>query len=281
MQLAAQYGGEAKFLAGGQSLVPMMNMRLVQPAVLIDLNRVGELAFVQEDTGVLRVGALTRHRQLETDPLIRRHVPLLAEAERFVAHTAIRTRGTVGGSLAHADPSAELPLAAVVLDAVLVLEGPAGRREVPAGEFFLTYLTTAKADDEILTEVRFPVMPAGAGYAVEEFSRRHGDFAIVAAMAVLELTPTGHIARARLGLGGVAGTPVRLSDQEAFLQGRPADHASLAEAAAQAAAGLSPDADLHASAEYRRALAQTLLLRALRRSVERANPSAERGSHGV
>jgi CO/xanthine dehydrogenase FAD-binding subunit len=277
VQLMREYGGNAKYLAGGQSLVPMMNMRLVQPAALIDLNAVRELAYLRETEGWLHIGALTRHQQLESDPLVRAKAPLLAEAERFVAHTAIRTRGTIGGSLAHADPAAELPLAAVVLDAVLVLKGPEGTREVPAREFFLTYLTTAKADDELITEVRVPVLAPGTGVAVEEFSRRHGDFAIVAAMAVVELDQLGRVRRARMGLGGVGGTPVRLSDQEEALRGQPATREAFQAAAEAAAAAIAPDSDLHASAEYRRALARTLMARALAGAAARAQAPAERG----
>ena len=177
--LLARYGGDAKVLAGGQSLMPMLNFRLARPAALVDVNRIAALAYVREDNGTVAFGAMTRQRTIEFSPVVARRLPLLLEATRWVGHLPIRSRGTIGGSIAHADPSAEYPAVLTALDGEVVAQGPRGRRTLKAEELFETYLTTRLAPDELLVEVRLPATPAGAGHAFEEFARRHGDFAIV------------------------------------------------------------------------------------------------------
>lgn len=260
---------DAKALAGGQSLIPMMNFRLARPRHLVDLRRVPGLGDVREEDGRLAIGAMSRQAAVEADGTVRRRCPLLPEALAHVGHHAIRTRGTIGGSLSHADPSAELPLVVTALDGELVLAGPHGRRTVAARDFFLAPLTPALEPGEILTEVRLPVLGAGTGTAFVELSRRHGDFAIVAACAVLELGPDGVCRRAALALGGVAPTPVRASGAERILTGRAPSDAVIRAAAAVVREDIAPDSDLHASAEYRAAMAavyaETALAQAWRR----------------
>ncbi|MBI3964102.1 MAG: FAD binding domain-containing protein, partial [Chloroflexi bacterium] len=191
--LLSQHGEDAKVLAGGQSLVPLMNMRLARPGVIVDLNRVSGLDYVREHDGGLAFGAITRQRVAERSDLVRARNPLLAEAIPFIGHTAIRNRGTVGGSIAHADPASELPAVAAALDAEMVIRGPEGERVATPDEFFLGYLTTAIEPTEILTEVRFPAWPAGAGWCFLELSRRHGDFAIVGLGVMVVMGSNGSV----------------------------------------------------------------------------------------
>jgi carbon-monoxide dehydrogenase medium subunit len=271
--LLRAHGPEAKILAGGQSLLAMMKLRLARPPMLIDLNRVRELEYVREGDGVLAFGALTRLYQLESD-LVRRACPILAEAARHIAHPAIRNRGTVCGSLAHADPAAELPVLALALDAELGALGPRGARRLPARDFFVTYLTTALEPDELLVEARFPRLRPGAGWAFAELSRRAGDFALVAVAAVLERGPGGTVTEARIALGAVAERPVRCPEAEASLRGRPGGIAAFREAAAAAAQPLDPPADVHGSAAYRKQVARVLVERALTRAWDRAGAPA-------
>jgi len=247
--------GEGKVIAGGQSLMPLLALRLAQPSVLVDINRVPGLdGIVTRPGGGLRIGALTRHRTLAGQD---RH-PLLAEAARWVGHAAIRTRGTLGGSLAHADPAAELPVVAVASGAVALVAGPGGRREVPAADLFTGALQTSLDDDELIEAVEFPV-PGRWGFA--EFARRHGDFGLVVAAAA-EVD-----GRLRLALGGVAATPVRLAAAEAVLAGGPLSPARIGEAAEAAAGEISPAGDIHATAAYRRQLTRVLVTRALARAA--------------
>jgi carbon-monoxide dehydrogenase medium subunit len=269
IDLLGRYGGDAKVLAGGQSLMPMLNFRLVRPAALVDVNRIAALAYVREEDGALAVGAMTRQRTLEFSPEVARRLPLLREATRWVGHLPIRSRGTIGGSLAHADPSAEYPAVLTALDGEVVVQGPRGRRVLPAGGLFETYLTTRLAPDELLVEVRLPAMPAGAGYAFEEFARRHGDFAIVgiAAMVVREGT---RCRAARLAAAGAGPVPLRLRAAEEILEREGLGEAAVAAAAARAAELVQPDSDVHASADYRRHLTGVMTARALARAVERA-----------
>jgi CO/xanthine dehydrogenase FAD-binding subunit len=269
VSLLARYGGDAKVLAGGQSLMPMLNFRLTRPAALVDVNRIPALAYVREENGTLALGAMTRQRTIEFSPVVAARLPLLTEATRWVGHLPIRSRGTIGGSLAHADPSAEYPAVLAALDGEVVAQGPRGRRTLKAAELFETYLTTRLAPEELLVEVRLPAMPAGAGYAFEEFARRHGDFAIVgiAAMVVRE---GARCRTARLASAGAGPVPVRLRAAEEILEREGLGEAALQAAAARASELVEPDSDVHASAEYRRHLAGVLTLRALRRAVERA-----------
>lgn len=269
LELLARYGGDAKPLAGGQSLMPLLNFRLTRPAAIVDLNRVPALSYITEIDGQVRFGAMTRQRAIEFSPLVRARLPLLAEATRWVGHLPIRTRGTIGGSIAHADPSAEYPAILTALDGEVVIRGPTGERVVKPAGFFQTYLTTSLGADELLTEVRLPATPPGAGWAFEEFARRHGDFAIVgiAALVVVE----GQRCRlARLAAAGAGPVPIRLRAAEAVLEGEGLADAAI-EAAAQTARGLvEPDSDIHASADYRRHLIHVLTARALTRARARA-----------
>jgi carbon-monoxide dehydrogenase medium subunit len=265
----ARHGDEAKLLAGGQSLIPMLNMRLTAPRRLVDLNRVRELAYVEPRDGGLAIGAMTRQRTLERSPLVASRVPLLAEAVRSVGHVQIRTRGTLGGSLAHADPAAELPAVAVCLDARLTVRGPAGPRTVPARAFFRGLLTTALGPGEILVEAWFPGLPVGTGAAWIELARRHGDYALAGVGATVTVRD-GVVGEARLALCGVGDAPVRATDAEALLRDRPLTPERLQAAADALRASMEPPADLHATAAYRRHLAGVLALRALRLAAERA-----------
>lgn len=266
--LLARYGGEAKLLAGGQSLMPLMNFRLARPAALIDLNPIASLAYIREDDGQVRLGAMTRQRAIEFSPVVRRRLPLLAEATALVGHLPIRTRGTIGGSLAHADPSAEYPAILAALDGVVVARGPRGERTLRASELFLSYLTTSLAPDELLVEVRLPAMPDGAGFAFEEFSRRHGDFAIVGVAATL-CAQGERCTAARLVTAGAGPVPARLRPAEEILEREGLSDATIEAAALRAATLVEPDTDIHASAAYRRNLTRVLTGRALRRAVAR------------
>lgn len=265
----SRYGGEARLLAGGQSLVPMLNLRLASPKALVDLGHVTGLAGIREEGGRVCIGAMTRQRAIEFSALVAQTLPLLREGVRWVGHLPTRTRGTIGGSIAHADPAAELPMLLLALDGEVVAHGPRGSRAIAGGALFETVFTTRLASDEILEEVRFPVMAAGTGYAVEEFARRHGDFAIVAVAAVIERA-ADRCTKARIAAAGAAPTPLRLRAAEEILEQRGLGDAAIAAAAACAAELVSPGSDLHASADYRRHLTQELVGRALRSAVARA-----------
>ncbi len=268
LALLKRYGGEAKLLAGGQSLMPLMNFRLARPPALIDLNGIQSLAYIREDNGVVRLGAMTRQRSIEFSPVVRKRLPLLAEATTLVGHLPIRTRGTIGGSIAHADPSAEYPAVLTALDGTVTVRGPRGERTLRASELFETYLTTNLEADEILVEVQLPAMPAGAGFAFEEFSRRHGDFAIVGIAAVL-VGEGRRCTAARLTTAGAGPVPTRLRPAEEILEREGLSKASIEKAAELAADLVEPDSDVHASAAYRRNLTRVLTGRALRRAIAR------------
>ena len=266
LELLGRYGGDAKVLAGGQSLMPLLNFRLSRPAALVDLNRIPSLAYVREQDGQVRLGAMTRQRTIEFSPLVRERVPLLGEATRWVGHLPIRTRGTIGGSIAHADPAAEYPAVLTALEGEVVARGPKGERVVKAKDLFRTYLTTSLTPDEILVEVRMPAMPAGAGYALEEFARRHGDFAIVGIAAVV-VKDGARCALARLATAGAGPVPVRLRAAEEILERDGLTDAAIEAASRRASELVSPDSDIHASADYRRHLAGVLTKRALKRAL--------------
>ena len=270
LSLVREHGAEGKVLAGGQSLVPLLAMRLARPAVLIDLNRVRQLDYIRDGREV-RIGAMTRQRTAELSPIVRRRLPLLAEALGYVGHPQIRNRGTIGGTLAHADPSAELPAVLSALDGQVVLRSTRGTRTLGPHEFFLSYLTTALQPDELLVEVRLPAHDR-AGSAFVEVARRRGDYALVGVAAVVEVAE-GRIARARLAFTGVGAGPVRIGELEQAVVGKPADEETLTEAGRIASARLDPETDIHASAEYRREVAGVLTERALRLAVERARKS--------
>ncbi|PYM15298.1 MAG: molybdopterin dehydrogenase [Candidatus Rokuibacteriota bacterium] len=264
--LLGRYEGDAKVLAGGQSLVPLLNFRLSRPAALIDLNRIPSLAYIRADDGVVRFGAMTRQRTIEFSDVVRQRLPLLSEATRLVGHLPIRTRGTIGGSIAHADPSAEYPAILAALDGEVVVKGPKGERTVKARELFQTYLTTSLESDEVLTEVRLPAIDAGAGTAFEEFSRRHGDFAIIGIAAVIA-GDGASCSMARLATAGAGPIPVRLRAAEEILERDGLGDAPIAAAAARAAELVDPDSDIHASSAYRKHLTGVLTERAVRRAM--------------
>ena len=269
----ADGGGDAKIIAGGQSLVPMLNFRLLRPSVLIDINRIGDLAFIEEAGKKIRVGALTRHYQLETSPVIARHLPVLASAMTHVAHLAIRNRGTIGGSLSHADPAAELPMMALLLDAELHIASASGKRTIAARDFFVGALTVDLARDDIVTEIVLPKLPPKTGWGFEEVARRSGDFALAAAAATLTLS-AGVISQARIALTGVGATPVRAAEAEALLVGQALAPGVIDRIIDAVRAAIEPDTDLHASSDYRRHLGGVLAGRAVSAAWRRANESA-------
>lgn len=268
LQLMAEFGDQARPLAGGQSLVPLMNFRLVRPAHLIDLNHIDELRFIQADDDLLRIGAMTRQRQVERSDIVARFCSLLREATALIGHVQIRNRGTIGGSLAHAFPSAELPVAMVALDASFVLRSTSAQRTIRAGDFFLSYMTTVLDPGEILAEIQIPALPSNAGSSYQEVSRRHGDFALAGVAAVLSLDASGAINRVRLTLSGA--TPIRAEAAENVLLGEKPSEALFRDAARRATENLEQDSDLHASAEYRRSACAALAYRALAQAAQRA-----------
>lgn len=270
LRLLAELGPEAKVMAGGQSLLPTMNLRLARPAHLVDINGVAELSQIRIWNGGLALGALVRHRQAERSELVRARCPLLAEALPLVAHPQIRSRGTIGGSLAHADPAAELPAVVAALDAELVARSVRGERVLKAEEFFLTVFTTTLEPDELLVEVRLPGMPAGAGWSFQEVSRRHGDFALVGVATLVRLGSDGTIADARLAFTGAGPTPMRARQAEGLLAGERPSPEAFAAAAEQAAGELEPESDVHATAAYRRHVARVLARKSLEIATERA-----------
>lgn len=262
LALLRRYDGEARLLAGGQSLVPMMNFRLVAPAALIDLNRVAGLDYVVADGATVRIGAMTRQRAIEFSPLIAARLPLLRDAVRRIGHLPTRSRGTIGGSLAHADPAAEIPMVLRALDGQVVARGPAVERRIAAADLFVSPLTTALASDEILTEIRLPAMPDNAAHAIEEFARRQGDFAL-AAIAVTVAPAAGGRHTVRLATGGVGPVPQRLVGAEAILEQQGFGPDTIEAAAARAAELVEPLGDPHASADFRRHLTAVLTRRAV------------------
>ncbi|GAX90025.1 FAD binding domain-containing protein [Effusibacillus lacus] len=269
-QLLSEYGDEGKLIAGGQSLVPILNMRLSAPECLIDINGLKELDYIHCEDGWLRIGALTRQREVERSGLVREKSPLLSEAVPFIGHMQTRNRGTVGGSLVHADPTAELPLSLLALNGSAVIESADEKREVGLGEFFVTYLTTDIRPGELLTEVKIPVDSVPKGYSFQEFSRRHGDFALVAAACVLDTDNEGRILTARLTLGGVDPIPVLAEDAAGILIGEKLTDTLLAEVGRIAAMNVDPEGDLHATREYRLHLARVFAKRAVQIAYIRA-----------
>lgn len=269
LSLLSDHGGDAKPLAGGQSLIPAMNFRLATPSVLVDLNGVGELAYIANGSGGLRIGGMTRQRQVERSVLIQENAPLLAETMPYIAHAAIRNRGTIGGSLAHADPAAELPAVMLALNARFALSGKAGIREVSASEFFTGLFSTALQPGELLTEVRIPALSGRTGHAFLEISRRHGDFALVGVAAVIEVSADGLCTGARIALLSVGDRPMLAGQAAAVLLGqRPSPQLARAAAETAATRDIDPPGDIHASARYRRQLAGVLTRRALEKAFE-------------
>ena len=269
VDLLAEYQDEASVLAGGQSLIPLMALRLARPAVLIDINGLSELSLVAVEDGRVTIGAMTREYVAEDSATVGDTVPLLAAALPLIGHEAIRSRGTIGGSLAHADPAAELPAVARALDAEFVVRGRAGERVVPAADWFEGYLATSRRPDEILAEVRFPAAGPGTGVSFLEVVRRHGDFAIVGLAVSLTLAD-GVISDARLAFSGVSDVPVRAFGAEDLLAGERPSAGLFDEAARRAAQDIDPPADLHGSSDYRKKVAAALVRRGLRAAADDA-----------
>lgn len=263
-------GEDTKIIAGGQSLMPMLAMRIARPRILIDLGRIPGLDYVREEAGIISIGAMTSKRNAEDSELIRNHQPLFHAATKLIGHRQIRNRGSVGGSFAHADPAAEYPPVALVLDMEMRVMGPSGERLIPAAEFFVTYMTTSMESSEILTELRVPFMPAGTGWAIQEFARRNGDLALAGVALTLRIE-NGTCRQVRIAAFGINPTAIRLPAGEAALEGQPPDAAAFARAAAAAAEALEdPMSCIHAPGEYRRHLVKTLTERCLVEASSRA-----------
>jgi CO/xanthine dehydrogenase FAD-binding subunit len=270
LALLEQHGDEAKILAGGQSLMPLMNMRLARPKVVIDINRLSELACISPGPdGGLAMGALTRQRVVERSGLVYERVPLLAAAMPSIGHFQIRNRGTVGGSIVHADPAAELPALSLALDGEFVLVSARSQRTIKAEDFFVTYLTTAIEPVEVLTEIRIPTWGMEWGWGFQEVCRREGDFALVGAVALLKLDGDQVCESARIVIFGVGGRPVRVQGAEELLMGRRVDGRALEEAARVVSNSLEPHSDIHASAQYRKEVGGVLARRALEEALRR------------
>lgn len=272
LDVLAEHGAEAKLIAGGQSLVPMMAMRLARPAMLVDINRLQELKNVEVGRRQVTMGAATRQRDVEDDTELHAALPLVRDALRWVGHIQTRNRGTVGGSLVHADPSAELPLAALVLEATVHLRSKdLGERDLPASDFFLGPMFTATGETECLAAIAWPVWEGPVRTAFLETSMRHGDFAMASAACQLQFDADGRCTRAAFGMGGMDGTPRAFPGLAADLHGQRIDRKVAEEIAHEAAARCEPGSDLHADAEYRRALGAEMLSRVLLQAAAAAN----------
>lgn len=271
LELLERHGDDAKVLAGGQSLMPLLNLRLARPGVIIDINRIGGLGFVRAAAdGGLALGALARQRAVERSREVSERCPLVAGATRLIGHFQIRNRGTVAGSLVHADPAAELPAVALALGARLILRSSQAQRAIRAEDFFVGYMTTAIAPNELLAEIQLPALRPRTGWAIEEIARRRGDFAMIGATALVELDENETCRSARIAMFGAAEKPLRMERAERCLNGNRLSEEGFAEAAGVVAADLDPVSDVHASAEYRKEVAAVLTRRALRKAVERA-----------
>lgn len=267
--LLAAGDGAARPLSGGQSFLPVMAFRLAEPGLLVDLRKIPDLRGVEVSASGVRIGAMTRWRDILDSTTLKEAAPLLPEAIEHVAHYQVRNRGTIGGSLAHADPAAEMPAVALALDAVIEAVGSKGKRDIAAGDLFTGPLMTSLAHDEIIVAVRLPAWPKGRAYAFEEFARRRGDFALAGVAVRYDADAQGRAKDVRVAALSVADTPIRLKKAEAALEGRIVDAAAIGAASAAASAQVDPAGDIHASARYRKALVGTLLGRALERAAAR------------
>ncbi len=272
-ELLGTCGSDAKILAGGQTLIPMMNFRLARPKVLIDISNIPDRNQVTEEAGGVRVRATTVQRFAEKSAAVQTRLPLLHNAIEHIAHLQIRNKGTVGGSIVNADPASELPAMSLALDAELEIASQGGSRTIPAEEFFITYMTTSLAADEVLASILFREPPKGSGWGFHEVARRSGDFALAGSAAVISLDGTGKCVRARLALFGVAATPVRAVEAEEVLIGQTYSEELLKEAGRQIASVVEPESDVHVTAEYRRTVAEVLAVRALGDAFKRARPA--------
>ena len=262
-----------KLLAGGQSLMPMLNMRYVMPDHLIDLNKVEGLSYIEDNKKSISIGGMTLQRDLEYSELIKAKCPLMHDALQQIGHRQTRNRGTIGGSLSHLDPAAELPAVCAAHDAVIILQGPGGEREIPFSDFPIAYMTPVTKEDELLTGVKIPIWQEGHGYAFVEFARRHGDFAITSAAALLEVDQGGGITRASLTVGGVGAAPVRMTSIEEELIGQNGDEEKLRELC-ESCREIDALGDVYASSEYRQHLATVMSRRALVKAYSRSNGGA-------
>jgi aerobic carbon-monoxide dehydrogenase medium subunit len=271
LELLHEHGDEAKILAGGQSLMPLMNLRLARPKIIVDINRLTGLdGIALTGNGGLAIGALARHRAVEKSALVREQNPLLASAMPLIGHFQIRNRGTMGGSLAHADPAAELPALAVLLGCEFSLARKGGVRVIPAADFFLGYMATAMEPRELLTEIRFPKWRPGAAWTIDEIARRKGDFALVGVALSAELDGGQNIQDVAIVMFGVGGKPQRIESTESILKGRRLDQGVLRALGQAVAKELEPDSDIHASAEYRKEVGGVLARRALESALARS-----------
>lgn len=274
LDLLARYGDDCKVIAGGQSLVPLMNFRLARPARLIDINGIDLLSYIKRDNGHLVIGAMTRHTHLEHSQEVAELWPLLTEAIGWVGHGQIRNRGTIGGSVAHADPAAELPAAFAALDASFEIRSKRGSRNIGWKKFFLSEFTTTLAPDELVTAVEVPAQDAGIGAAFVEYARRHGDFALGGAAVTVKVSRDGRCEKATIALLSAGPAPVRAEAAEQQLRGAKLDESSIRAASAEAVKGLRPTSDLHGSTEYRIGLLRTMTERALAKAAHRARSTA-------
>ncbi|QQK74719.1 xanthine dehydrogenase family protein subunit M [Salicibibacter cibarius] len=268
------YGEDAKIMAGGQSLVPIMNMRLSTPKYIIDINHIEDFSYIKLDGDHIAIGALTRQTEVENSSIVEKYCPLLQEAIRYVGHAQIRNMGTIGGTIAHADPSAEVPCVLSTLRGEIVVANVEEERVVSPEEFFLTYMLSSLEPTEVIKEIRIPILSKDSGYAFEEIARRDGDFAILEAIAVIDLNENGQVAAAKIGVGGAGPTPEILEDVEDFVVGKELTDNVLDDACEQIKDILEPDSDLHGSAEYRKDLASVLVKRALETALTRAKEGA-------
>ena len=269
LTLLRHYGSEAKLLSGGQSLIPLMKLRLATPAYLIDINRIPGLDYLHERNGFLSIGALTREADLERSALVRAQYPIVCDTARVIGDPLVRNLATIGGNLAHADPANDHPATLLALEAEVVATGLDGERTIPVAEFFTDFFTTALRPDEILTEVRIPAPPAGSGGAYVKLERKVGDFAIVGVAAQMTIDATGICVRAGIGLTNVGPTPLKAHQAETLLQGKRLEQDSITQAAQLAAEAARPEADLRGSIAYKRDMVRVLTTRALTRALER------------
>jgi aerobic carbon-monoxide dehydrogenase medium subunit len=270
LALLAQHGDKAKILAGGQSLLPMLKLRLGQAGVLIDIGRVPGLDYIKEEAGTLKIGAATRESALERSELIRSKYPILLDTAAVIADPLVRNRATVGGNLAHSDPANDHPATMLALGATIVARGPKGERTIPIGEFFTGIFSTALAPNEILTEIRIPIPPPRSGGAYRKLERKVGDFATAAAAVQLTLGAGGEVTQVGIGLTAMGDVPVKATDAERFLKGKKTNGAAITEASQRAAAATDPTADRRGAVEYKREMARVLTERALRLAIQRA-----------
>jgi carbon-monoxide dehydrogenase medium subunit len=265
-----QHGDEAKILSGGQSLIPMMKLRLARPGFLIDINRISGLSYVKEEGGYLKIGGLTREAELEASPLVHSKYPILLDTTHVIADPQVRNMATVGGNLAHGDPANDHPATMVALGAQVIATGPKGERVIPIEGFFVSLFATALQHDEILTEIRIPLPPARSGGAYFKLERKVGDFATAAVAVQLTLDETGVCQKVGIGLTNVGSTPVKASKAEEFLRGKDLDESNIARAAQLAADESTPSPDLRGPVEYKKGLVKELTKRALTRALGRA-----------